>query len=99
MPAAVEVLKHAKEKRTSLFVLEFRADHFCNFVERIGKTAGVRWHFHQLRHTFACRWLEQGGSKDALQKILGHSTIRMTERYGQLSDEAVFAEAKRLGTR
>jgi len=39
------------------------------------------------------------GKKDALQKILGHSTIQMPERYGQLSDEAVFAEAKRLRSR
>jgi integrase len=56
----------------------------------------MKWYFHQLRHTFACRWLERGGSKEALQRILGHSTIRLTERYGELSDDAVFGEAKRL---
>jgi site-specific recombinase XerC len=54
------------------------------------------WHFHRLRHTLACRWLEAGGSKEALQKILGHSTIRLTERYGALSDEAVFSEMRRI---
>ena len=47
---------------------------------------------HKLRHTFACEWLEAGGSKEALQKILGHSTIRLTERYGQVSDDYVLKE-------
>jgi integrase len=96
VPDAVEVLRRERERTTSVFVLGFRAKQPCNFVDRIEKASHVTWHFHQLRHTFACRWLEAGGSKDALQKILGHSTIRMTERYGQLSDDAVFAEAKRL---
>lgn len=59
-----------------------------------------RWHFHQLRHTFACRYLErEGASLAALQRILGHSSVRMTERYARLSDEAVFSEVQRLGSK
>jgi len=98
VPEAVEVLKREWERKTSsVFVLGFRAKNPCSFVERIGKKAKVRWHFHQLRHTFASRWLEQGGSIEMLRYILGHSTVRVTERYGRVSDAAVFAEAKRLG--
>src|SRR2546428_4685520 len=34
-------------------------------------TAIEGFHVHQLRHTFACRWLERGGSLAALQELLG----------------------------
>jgi integrase len=53
---------------------------------------------HRLRHTFACRYLEGGGSVEALQQILGHSTVKLTERYGRLRPEVVAAEARKVGS-
>ena len=35
---------------------------------------------HDLRHTFATRWVEQGGDIYLLSEILGHSSIEMTRR-------------------
>lgn len=57
------------------------------------------FHFHQLCHTFACRWLEAGGSIEALSVAMGHSTIRMTERYGRTSDAHVREVAGRVHAR
>lgn len=37
--------------------------------------------FHDLRHEYAIRYLEAGGSLYVLQKLLGHGSIRQTERY------------------
>lgn len=37
--------------------------------------------FHDLRHEYAIRYLENGGSIYTLQKLLGHSTIGQTEWY------------------
>ena len=67
------------------------------FARMIRQESGVeRFHPHQLRHTFACMWLERGGSLAALQQVLGHSTIVTTQRYARLSDDHIRAEATRI---
>jgi integrase len=41
--------------------------------------------FHDLRHTFASHYMMAGGDLYELAKILGHSNIKMTERYAKLA--------------
>ena len=67
---------------------------FARMVKRLSEVE--RFHPHQTRHTFACQWLERGGSLAALQQLLGHSTIVTTQRYARLSDEYVQEEAGRI---
>ncbi len=42
-------------------------------------------HFHDLRHTFASHFMMSGGLLSTLQLMLGHSDIRMTQRYAHFS--------------
>ena len=44
-------------------------------------------HWHDLRHTFATRWLRDRGPIARLQQVLGHSTITQTMRYAHLVTE------------
>ena len=68
------------------------------FNRTIRRRTGLeRFHVHQMRHTYACRFIERGGSLPALQQILGHASIVTTQRYARLSDEHVRAEALRVG--
>ena len=46
------------------------------------KSRGVnKTNIHGLRHTFARMWYENGGDVVQLSKILGHSTLAMSEHY------------------
>ncbi len=48
--------------------------------------AGIEnFRFHDLRHSFASWYMMNGGDLYELAKILGHSNIKMTERYAKLA--------------
>lgn len=55
-------------------------------VTRATKKARVK-HIgcHGMRHTFATHFVMQGGSMEDLKEILGHSSIRVTEKYAHFT--------------
>jgi len=62
---------------------------FQETLQRVRERAGIpyRFRFHDFRHTFASHWMMAGGDIYRLQKILGHKSIQMTERYAHLSPD------------
>jgi len=61
-------------------------------MRRCGKRAGitgVRCSPHTLRHTFAKRFLLNGGDVFTLQQMLGHSSLEMVRRYLALCSQEV----------
>ncbi len=63
-------------------------------VTRGKKNKQVRYYvrFHDLRHTFASSWVARGGDLFKLQKILGHKSVTMTQRYAHLQPSAFAAD-------
>jgi integrase len=64
-------------------------------IPRIGERGNPRV-FHSFRHTFARLVLENGGSREWLNKQLGHSTFAMTDHYAAWSDNRLEREAATL---
>ena len=68
-------------------------------LQRVREKAEIpyRFSFHSLRHTFASHFMMAGGDIYRLQRILGHKSIVMTERYSHLSPTAFSSDYGILG--
>jgi len=64
---------------------------------RLAKKSEVhRLHAHLCRHTFATRFLINGGDVFTLQQILGHSTLEMVRHYVNLASNHVALQHQRF---
>ena len=50
-------------------------------ISRVLATAGVQGHPHRFRDTFSVRLLEQGEDLRTVQLLLGHQSIKTTEKH------------------
>ena len=52
---------------------------------------------HDLRHSFASQLVNSGRSLYEVQTLLGHSSIKMTQRYAHLSNESLMSAVSCAG--
>lgn len=68
-----------------------------NMFRRLKARSGIpRLYPHLLRHTFATRFLENGGNIYTLQAILGHSSLDMVKKYLHLASTRIRADFPRF---
>jgi integrase len=85
--AKLALLRLKAQKRHDTFVFTSREgstydpSHYCNRIFNPAlKASGVKKiRFHDLRTTFGCMWCMRGNDIFALSKILGHSSVKITE--------------------
>ena len=58
-------------------------------IERYAKAAGIKASCHSLRHTFASNLLDAGAEVISIKELLGHASIKSSERYAKLSNQRV----------
>ena len=69
-------------------VWDITGEGFRDMVRLAGEKAGVHANPHKFRHTFSDRFLDDGGSLDELQYLLGHANISTTMIYAAAGQEA-----------
>lgn len=92
MKTFIRTCRHGENQNAWLFVsqdnkskLTYNA--LAHSFARYCKERGVEHtNIHGLRHYYATNHIRNGGSGEALQRQLGHSTYAMTQRYQHLAD-------------
>ena len=101
LPEALRLLEQLhNDARETLFPYMNYAT-YLSCLKAISLRAGLSLPIttHTARHTFATLiTLEQGVPIETVSKMLGHSTVRMTERYAEVTPQKLFEEFDRLIT-
>lgn len=94
--------RKAEEPEAWLFVAtngrQLTRDVLGRHLRRLGERAGVLpCNPHRFRHTFAIFYLRNGGDVFTLQRLLGHSSLDMVQRYLSIAQSDVEAAHRKAG--
>ncbi|WP_243361580.1 tyrosine-type recombinase/integrase [Fundidesulfovibrio terrae] len=66
-----------------------RAEMYMRYIKRDLKIDDIEFCYHACRHTFASRLVDKGVDLYRIQKLLGHKSIKTTEKYAHLNTDVL----------
>ena len=86
LPPAVDVLE-----RYEMSLPKMTNQVYNRELKQVGMACGITTplHSHLARHTFATFMLRNGAKIENVSKMLGHTSIKMTQRYAKVLAESV----------
>lgn len=91
LPPVVDMLK-----RNGWRVPKMNNQRYNQMLKAIGMVIGIeRLHSHMGRHTFATWMLSNGSKIENVSKMLGHTDIKMTQRYAEVLAKDVYDDYDR----
>ena len=95
LPPVVDVLK-----RNGWKVPKMNNQRYNQWLKAIGMLVGVeRLHSHMGRHSFATWMLSQGAKIENVSTMLGHTTVKQTERYAKVQAKDIYAEYDKVAAK
>jgi integrase len=91
---AIEILESQKNKMVNkIYVFPCKngkkqhPDYIYRALNKAAKKLNLPGRIHMFRHTYASNLVMKGASLYDVQKLLGHSDIKSTEKYSHLADD------------
>ena len=95
LPPVVEVLK-----RNGWKVPRMNNQRYNQMLKAIGMVIGIEnLHSHMGRHTFATWMLSQGVKIENVSRMLGHTTVKQTERYAKVLATNIYDEYDKVAAK
>ena len=92
LPPVVEMLK-----RNGWRVPKMNNQRYNQMLKAIGMVIGIeRLHSHMGRHTFATWMLSNGAKIENVSRMLGHTDIKMTQRYAEVLAKDVYDDFEKV---